>query len=119
MSDTVRHLCVARFGGTDLFFLWDSGGASDQIVVDDAGVVLTFQSEDGAREAARSEARVVSSERPTRYDFDALQDWCQSSADVHDCSTLLDGWNMLGDLPHSENLFAGADVRSNHVFEKL
>jgi hypothetical protein len=119
MSDTVVYLCIARLGGTDRIFLWESGDAPDRIVVNDVGLIPTFPSEDAAREAGQSGERVVSSERPPLYDFDAIQGWCESNADVLDCSALMNAWNMLGDLPHRESLFTGADTRANHIYEKL
>ena len=120
MSETVRYLCSVRLDGAEKIFFWDSGdGAPDQIVLDDAGMVLAFPSEPAAREACRSTEHVLSSEPATHYDFDAIRAWCASTAAVPDCAMLLNAWNLLGDLPHAENLFAGANVRANDVYDKL
>jgi len=105
--------------GTDVTFLWESGDGPDRIVVDDAGGILAFESENAAREAGWSGDQIVSSERPPLYDFDSLQAWCKSGESVHDCSMLLDAWNMLADLPHAGSLFHGADARASHLYEKL
>ena len=61
----------------------------------------------------------MSSEPVTHYDFDAIRAWCASSAPALDCATLINAWNLLGDLPHAENLFTWADVRAKGVYDKL
>ncbi len=82
-------------------------------------MVLEFPSESAAREARPPVGHVLSSEPATHYDFDTVQAWCASTAAPLDCATLLNAWNLLGDLPHTENLFTWADVRAKGVYDKL
>ncbi len=120
MRETVRYLCSARLDGVRRIFLWDSGDdGADQVVVDDKGKVLEFPSESAARDSRPPAGHVLSSEPATHYDFDAIQAWCASTTDTLDCATLLNAWNLLGDLPHAENLFTWADVRAKGVYDKL
>jgi hypothetical protein len=120
MPEAVRYLCSVRLDGVHRIFLWDSGeDGSDQVVLDDTGMVLEFPSESAAREARPPVGHVLSSEPATHYDFDTVQAWCASTAAPLDCATLLNAWNLLGDLPHTENLFTWADVRAKGVYDKL
>jgi hypothetical protein len=121
MSDAVvRYVCVARLDGVDRFFLWESGGdVPDRVVLDDAGLLRVFPSERVARDAPSAEGYETSTEGPSVYDLDAIEAWCKSSAAVLDYSQLLDAWNLFGDMPQGENLFAGADTRANAVYDKL
>lgn len=120
MSDAVRYLCAARLDGTDRYFLWESGDdAPDRVVLDDAGFVLTFPGEQAAREAPSVESEAVSPEQTAVYDLDAIETWAKSTAEVRDCSELLNAWNLFGDLPRGENLFGEAAARANLVYDKL
>ena len=120
MSGTVVYLCIVRLDGVENYFYWESAdGTPDRVVLDEAGMVVAFPSEQVAREAHRLTGRLVSSDPPAIYDFDALLEWCKSGAGVRDCPAILDAWNLLGDLPHDGNLFAGADARANDIYEKL
>jgi hypothetical protein len=120
MPGTVRYLCSVRLDGVRRILLWESGDdGADHVVVDDRGMVLEFPSVSAARETRPPAGRVLSSEPATHYDFDTVQAWCASTADTLDCATLLSAWNLLGDLPHAENLFAWADVRAKGVYDKL
>lgn len=120
MPEAVRYLCSVRLDGVQRIFLWESAeDGSDQVVLDDKGMVLEFPSESAARRARRPPGHVLSSEPPTHYDFDAIKAWCASSAATLDCATLLNAWNLLGDLPHAGNLFAWADARARGVYDKL
>lgn len=105
---------------SDRFFLWESGGElPDRVVLDDAGLVSVFSSERAAREVSGVEGYETSPERPVVYDLDAIHAWCDSTTEVLDRAQLLNVWNLFGDLPHGDNLFAGADARANAVYEKL
>jgi hypothetical protein len=120
MSAAVRYLCSVRLDGVHRIFLWESGDDGfDQVVLDDKGMVLEFPSESAAREFRPPPGHVLSSEPATHYDFDTVLSWCGSATDTLDCATLLNAWNLLGDLPHVENLFAWADVRAKGVYDKL
>ena len=53
MSDVERYLTVARLDAVDRIFFWERWpDPPDRIVLDDAGMVLAFPSEQAAREAA-------------------------------------------------------------------
>jgi hypothetical protein len=115
MPEANRHVCVARLNGKDWYFLWESGGTDpDRVVLDDAGFVMAFRSEQAAREAG-----TVSPDRTAVYDLDAIESWCKSVAEVRDCSELLNAWNLLGDVPRGENLFGEADARATSIYDKL
>jgi hypothetical protein len=110
-------LCIARLDGADRYFLWESGDdIPDRVVLDDAGELRLFSSEAAARAAEGDE---LSTEPPTIYDLDALDAWCRSDAVPADCSPLLEAWNLFGDLPRDENLFAAADGQQNDLYDKL
>jgi hypothetical protein len=115
MAEAVRYLCVARLDGIDRVFFWESDNeGNDRVALDDEGFVRAFPSETVAREASHA-----SSEEPSVYDLDSIAAWCRSSDEVADCRALLNAWNLFGDLPRGENLFAAADVRANQLYEKL
>jgi hypothetical protein len=117
VSERIRYLCIARLGGSARVFCWDSGGdAADAVVLGDAGVIQTFGSEADARQAAHA---AMSPEAPAHYDLDALEAWCKSTDTVHSCSELLDAWNLFGDLPRAESVFAKADSGATPLYDKL
>ncbi len=120
MPEAIRYVCVAQLDGSRRFFFWESGDdAPDRVVVDQDGIVLAFPSEFAAREAASAEGQGVSSEDATVYDLDAIDAWCKASAEVHDCSELLNAWNLFGDLPRGNNLFGAADRRAEVIYDEL
>jgi hypothetical protein len=120
MRKAVRYLCSVRLDGVYRIFLWDSGDDGfDRVVVDDQGMLVEFPSESAAREARRPAGYELSPEPVTHYDLDTVQSWCASSTASLDCATLLNAWNLLGDLPHGENLFTYADERAMGVYDKL
>ena len=89
MPVAVRYLCSVRLDGVHRIFLWDSGAdGSDQVVLDERGMVLEFASESAAREARPPAGRVLSPEPATHYDFDSVQAWCASTSATLDCATL-------------------------------
>lgn len=109
-----------RIDGLDRFVWWESGDENpDRIVLDETGFVRTFASDIAAREAALADGRRLSTENSPLFDFDAVDAWCRSGDTVHDCSALLNAWNMLGDLPRDEKLFARADTRAKAIYDKL
>lgn len=48
-----------------------------------------------------------------------IDSWCRSSAAVHDCSVLLNAWNLFVDLPQCDSLFSAADSRALSLYDKL
>lgn len=120
MTDTILYLCLARLDGVDRIFAWASGDDSpDEIVVDDAGNICTFESQQDARAAFQLKGRIVSPNEPVSYDFDSIVEWCKSTAPVSDCEQLLNVWNMLTDLPGETSLFRAADMRAKNLYDKL
>jgi hypothetical protein len=120
MSGTILYLCIVRLDGVERVLSWESyDGTPDQVTLDDEGMILAFPSEQIARNAHQLTGRLVSADAPAIYDFDATLDWCKSDAEVRDCRPILDIWNLLSDLPHDRNLFAGSDGHANDVYEKL
>jgi hypothetical protein len=120
MSEVIRYLCIARVNGADRVFLWegeDPGPA--RVVLDEEGFIRSFTTSTAARDAAAAQGWDVSSEDPAVYDLDGIERWCQSSADVRDCSELLNAWNLFVDLPSDETLFPAADARALGVYDKL
>ena len=116
----VCYLCVARLDGIDRYFFWESGDDTrDRVVLDNDGLILAFPSERIARETGSVCGLAVSSQEATVYDLDAIETWCKSTAEVLECSWLLDAWNLFGDMPHGENLFAGAARRATAAYDKL
>lgn len=117
MSERIRYLCIARLGGSARVFCWDSGGdAADAVVLDAAGLIESFASEAEARQAAHA---AMSPESPASYDLDAVEAWCKSTDTVRSCSDLLDAWNLFGDLPRAESVFAKADSGATALYDKL
>lgn len=117
MSGSTRYVCVVTLGGVETAFLWESGDEPpDRVVVDDAGLVLTFPSTSAAAEAVGSSFRA---DEVARYDLEAVQAWCKSPSDAVDCRVLLDAWNLVGDLPDVGDLFTAADARANVIYDKL
>lgn len=117
--ERVRYLCVARLDGATRAFFWESdGSATDQIVVDVDGFVITYPSELAAREAA-SGPWTLSTEGASEYDLDAIETWCESDAAVRDSHGLLNAWNLFIDLPRGDNLFRAADARALGLYDKL
>jgi hypothetical protein len=111
-----RYICVAQFEGNETAFLWETGDDQpDRVVLDDAGLVVTFPSVLAAAEAlgAPDPANEV-----TKYDLDAIQTWCTSSSEVVDCVVSLNAWNLLRDLPNGD-LFTAADACTNVIYDKL
>jgi hypothetical protein len=100
---TERYACIARLDGTERVFFWETGGNQPD------RVVLHTNDVSGAS----------LSEPPTVYDFDVIEAWCKSTDDTVDCPTLLNAWNLLGDLPGVGKLYASADARSDAIYEKL
>ena len=120
MSGAIRYLCVARLAGAERVFLWegeDPGPA--RVVVDDGGFVLCFSSVAAAVEVGKANGWNISSEEPSTYDIDGIDQWCRSDTGVRDCRELLNTWNLLVDLPGGENLFRAADARALGLYEKL
>jgi hypothetical protein len=116
MADVVRYLCRVRLHGAERVVLWEaSGGGVDRVVLDDAGEVVSYPSQAAARRADAS----ISAEPAPLYDLDAIWSWCVSADLAVDCSTILDTWNFLGDLPRSQDLFAAADSRADALYDKL
>lgn len=95
-SEVFRVACLARLDGSDRYFLWESDDdRGDRVVLDDAGFVIVFASEQAAWKASGEE----SPEETRVYDLDAIRTWCTSSDKIGDCVPLLDAWNLFGDLP--------------------
>ena len=123
MSDVERCLGVARLDAVDRVFFWESvPDVPDRIVLDDAGMVVSFPSERAARESASADDPPLfpeEPEEPHRYDSDAVEAWCTSSDAVGRCLDLLNAWNLFTDLPLGTSLFALADARSTAIYDKL
>jgi hypothetical protein len=120
MSDVERYLTVARLDAVDRVFFWERWtDPPDRIVLDDAGMVLAFPSEQAAREAAAGKSPELSVEEGSVYDLDTVDAWCKSSDTIGDCAHLLDAWNLLADLPRYASLFTAADARLTAVYDKL
>ena len=116
----VRYVCIALLNGDERAFLWegeDPGPA--RVVVDDKGFVLSFSSVAAAIDAAQANGWPVASEEPSAYDIDGIEEWCRSDAGVHDCTGLLNVWNLLVDMPGGKNLFRAADARARGLYDKL
>lgn len=120
MSEAVRYLCVARLDGAERVFLWEGEEPGPaRVVVDKDGLVLSFVSVAAVVEAGQANEWNLSSEEPSTYDIDGIEQWCRSDAGVGDCSELLNVWNLLVDLPGDENLFRAADARALGMYDKL
>lgn len=120
MVEAVRYFCSVRLDGVRRVVLWESGNdGTDQVVVDESGMLCEFPSEALARRAPLPPGRVLSPEPVTHYDFDAVQEWCHSDSTTLECATLLNAWNLLGDLPQPGTLFAWADGRAKKIYDKL
>lgn len=87
-----------------------------RVVVDDKGCVLSFSSLAAAMDAAQANGWPVASEEPSAYDIDGIEEWCRSDAGVHDCTGLLNAWNLLVDMPGGKNLFR---ARARGLYDKL
>jgi hypothetical protein len=112
----MRYVCSARVRGKDWVFLWEGDGdVGDRIIADDHGHVIVYQSELAARQSES-----ISPDPVTRYDFDAIERWCNSSDQIQEFTQLLNAWNLLVDMPTDEaSLFRAADRRAISVYEKL
>jgi hypothetical protein len=117
MGRAIRYLCKGRIRGGEFNFLWVTNDR-DRVVLDEAGDLVAFASELGAREAPTGIA-TLSDEAPTFYDFDTIHAWCLSNDEVVDCRSLLDMWNLLNDVPGMQDLFSAAEARADALYDQL
>ncbi|MCW5803010.1 MAG: hypothetical protein KIT31_11545 [Deltaproteobacteria bacterium] len=119
-EEAISYLCVARFEGIEIVFLWESGGeARDRVVLDDNDFILAFPSIAAAMDLTMSLGIPLSDEEASAYDLDAIQAWCKSSSEVVDCGSTLNAWNLFGDLPNVGKLYTSLDSQLNVVYDKL
>ena len=116
MERVAQYLCSVRLQGRDRVVLWEtSEGGADRVVVDDTGGVVSYASEAEARNAVAA----ISGEPASFYDLDAVAAWCRSGDLRVDCSTVLDTWNFLADVPHDRDQFAAAEAHAAALYDKL
>jgi len=117
MGAATRYLCRGRVQGGERIFLWETNDR-DRVVVDEAGDVVSFDTEAEARESGPTSV-IISDESSALYDFDAIQAWCHSRDEAVDCPTVLNIWNMLNDVPGVQELFSAAESRADAIYDKL
>ena len=81
--------------------------------------MLSFVLVAAAVEAGHVNGWNISSEEPSTYEIDRIEQWCRSDAGVRDCRELLNVWNLLVDMPSAESLFRAADARALSLYDKL
>jgi hypothetical protein len=90
--------CIFSLDGQDRHFLWYAGDP-DGVVIDAAGDMATFVSEDALLAFGATEGITWPLDFTVSYDFDAVAAWAaKPDPEAIDCIMMLNAWNMFGDI---------------------
>lgn len=122
MPDRQYFLCEFRLDGQRLIVIWYND-STDGLVVNDKGRLVSFENIESALNYADSRSFKIEDQAPAIYEFDAIQNWAQSSVAMQfSCVELLDAWNMLHDVVVSvehHSRFQAIDSEMNGTYKKL
>ena len=113
-----------RLNGRRLCLLWGAGHGKDpdDVVLDDEGRLPVFETPDAASVyASRRGLGFVDKDCVEPIDLDALTEWLARPTDKIDCPTLLNAWNIFGDVATALNgVRTHIDERQHgHLYDKL
>ena len=113
------YLCLIWIDGAQRVLLWQSD--PDRIVLDSEGFAVSFATPGDAHDAVTGRGWALGEEHPSRYELDAIEVWCKSSAVGGEWTELLNAWNLFLDLDVGEKLFRAADRRllSSGTYDKV